>query len=151
VLGLHNQACHSKEEKVMHTIQQLMDGTKKVLPTALENAPAVNFDEIGKAPGLISPYLVYSGKTENNYHTSIKIQPAKNFMESEVQVRCSCKAYYHYAWRANHMVGSHLGEVMPPYERKTDTRPPKNPQKIACLCKHEIALAAYIQKESRKS
>ena len=68
-----------------------------------------------------------------------------NLAQSNVKVSCNCLDFY---WRFstwNHKDGSLIGTPPPPYQRKTDNRPPANEQKTPGVCKHLMKLVINIR------
>jgi len=65
----------------------------------------------------------------------------------DVQVSCSCLDFYYRFSVWNDRDGSLLGQSPPPYIKKTD-REPVNPNRIAGLCKHLIALTDELRREN---
>ena len=62
-----------------------------------------------------------------------------------VLIRCSCSDYYHtFSWY-NYTGGIQFGGRFKPYRRKTQTRPPRNPNRVLGLCKHLAQFAAMMQ------
>lgn len=60
-----------------------------------------------------------------------------------VQTRCSCMDD-RFMWQySNKAKGALLGRIKP-YQRITDTRPPKNPDNIPGMCKHSLALVKNL-------
>ena len=60
----------------------------------------------------------------------------KHKMTNTVKVNCSCSDFYYtfgyYNWRTQTL----FGKKPIPYQRKTTTRPERNPQHLPGLCKH---------------
>lgn len=55
-----------------------------------------------------------------------------------VKVRCTCLDFYYRFAVWNDNADSLYGKPPPPYQRKTETRPPANPLQVPGLCKHVI-------------
>lgn len=66
---------------------------------------------------------------------------------TDVQVNCSCLDFYYRFSVWNSQDGSLLGQPPPPYIKKTD-REPVNPNGVAGLCKHLIALTDDLEREN---
>lgn len=77
------------------------------------------------------------GKTYNVVPVSL--------INSNVKVRCNCLDF---RWRFsvwNDDRGALYGDPPPPYQRKTDTRPPANPNRTPGICKHIIKLTQSLR------
>ncbi len=88
-----------------------------------------------------SPDNVTILATDNQEYSLAKIQLEGNL----AKVRCSCPDF---RWRfANWNFGdkSLVGSPPPKYTRKTDTRPPVNPDRVPGLCKHLIKLVQTLE------
>jgi hypothetical protein len=68
-------------------------------------------------------------------------------LQNECTVRCSCKDFY-FTWmwpdKTHKVLFGNLGK---PYVRKTTTRPPRNPDHIAGMCKHIYQSQSYLRVE----
>lgn len=64
-----------------------------------------------------------------------------------LRVRCTCLDFrFRFAtWNASD--NSLIGDLPPPYIRKTTTRPPVNPAKVPGVCKHIISVVKDLQKQ----
>ena len=58
--------------------------------------------------------------------------------ESNVKVRCTCLDFYYRFSVWNNSADALYGQPFPTYQRKTDTRPPVNPDQVPGVCKHII-------------
>jgi len=77
------------------------------------------------------------GKTYNIIPVSL--------LNSNVKVTCNCLDF---RWRFsvwNDDRGALYGDPPPPYQRKTDTRPPANPNRTPGICKHLIKLTQSLR------
>lgn len=54
------------------------------------------------------------------------------------RVRCNCPDFYYRFAHYDHNDQSLWGPAPPPYQRKTDNRPPVNPDQVPGMCKHLI-------------
>ena len=74
------------------------------------------------------------------------IDPIRPY-KSDVKVRCTCLDFY-FRWSVWDQRDKALtGEPPEPYQRKTDSYPPVNPQQLSGICKHIIGLTNYLKKE----
>ena len=69
------------------------------------------------------------------------------YTSTDVRVSCSCLDFYYRFSVWNQRDGSLFGRPPEPYVNKTDNREPVNPNKIAGLCKHLIALTDDLRRE----
>lgn len=78
--------------------------------------------------------------------TTMFIEPVRPY-KSDVQVRCGCLDFYYRfsVWDQRDKALS--GDPPEPYQRRTDTHPPVNPQKVSGVCKHIISLVDYLKQE----
>lgn len=67
-----------------------------------------------------------------------------NARDNDVKCRCNCLDFYYRFSVYNQGDGSLYGNPPPPYQRKTDNRPPVNPTKTPGLCKHLMKLADFL-------
>lgn len=77
--------------------------------------------------------VTFVGSDGDEYH----IQPIA-LNQVNCKVACTCMDFY---WRfalQNFDDGSLIGRKPPPYQRKTETRPPVNPANVPGVCKHII-------------
>jgi hypothetical protein len=71
---------------------------------------------------------------------------AIGYQDNDVKVGCNCLDFYYRFAVWNSKDGSLLGSVPPPYVKKTD-REPANPNQVAGMCKHLIALTDELRRE----
>ena len=98
--------------------------------------------------------VLYSPKQSNIFPIPVDLgQGEQMFMKllktdnTPVQVRCSCKDYrFTWAWynKVNHGL---FGRNFPPYVRKTNWMPERNPLKVPGVCKHVLAVFDKLTKE----
>ena len=84
--------------------------------------------------------ITFKAMDGDEYH----IQPIL-LTESNCKVSCSCMDFY---WRFamfNFSDDSLIGNKPPPYQRRTENRPPANPAKIPGVCKHIIKLVDKLK------
>lgn len=74
------------------------------------------------------------------------IDPIRPY-KSNVKVRCSCLDFYFRFSVWDQRDKALTGDPPDPYQRKTDTYPPVNPQKLSGVCKHIIKLTNYLKQE----
>lgn len=74
------------------------------------------------------------------------IDPIRPY-KSNVKVRCTCLDFYFRFSVWDQRDDALTGEPPQPYQRKTDTYPPVNPQKVSGLCKHIIGLTNYLKQQ----
>lgn len=67
-----------------------------------------------------------------------------NARNNDVLVRCNCLDFYYRFAVYNQNDGSLYGNPTPPYQRKTNNRPPANPGKVPGLCKHLMKFADFL-------
>lgn len=68
-----------------------------------------------------------------------------NLSKNNVKVACNCLDFY---WRFaswNHGAQSLNGNPPPPYQRKTQNRPPANEKKVPGVCKHLLKMAIALK------
>jgi hypothetical protein len=152
---------------------QLADGTEKVLPTAyiryqdgmnvVESMRVTSF--VGSKMKVVTSIVRASGRyprkpdsgetPDQAYIVQIAFYGVNIGREApspmnKIGVRCSCRSYFFtFSW-ANMLNGCSFGTRFVPYVRKTppnDPRyPPKNPGNIPGMCKHQLLVAATLQK-----
>lgn len=69
------------------------------------------------------------------------------YTSTDVKVSCSCLDFYYRFAVWNQRDGSLFGRPPEPYVNKTTDREPVNPNQIAGLCKHLIALTDELRRE----
>lgn len=151
------------EAKASMTLQQLLDGTKSVLPTAVHNAGNdILIDQLSIIPMLGVKSLQISCLTKSAdsdggaYSTRITFYDVEdgdtpNSGKNPVRVGCGCQAYYFYFAYPNFLKDAHLGNKPRPYTPVANPKrivPPKNPDNIPGACKHILALALAMQRAS---
>ena len=109
---------------------------------------------VKSSTGLVSSYttkvylpeITFTAKPKSRHSIPVEIKgkdlylnPAKDG-SAKCQVRCTCDDYYFTFWKWNSDKGSHYGSDMPPYVRKTDYYPERNPGHIPGACKHIFGL-----------
>lgn len=72
------------------------------------------------------------------------IQPI-SLSRSNCKVRCNCLDFYYRFHNQNANKDALYGQLRPPYHRKTDTRPPANPENVNGLCKHLIKVVQSLR------
>lgn len=65
----------------------------------------------------------------------------------KVEVSCTCPDYYFTWWAWNYEKGSHMGDPMPPYKRKTVHLPERNPAHIPGACKHILGVMNFAMRK----
>lgn len=65
--------------------------------------------------------------------------------QNNVKVRCNCLDFYYRFAFYNKGDNSLFGRAPRPYVRKTQTRPPANPQRVPGVCKHVIKLIHALE------
>ncbi len=78
--------------------------------------------------------------------TSYFIDPIRPY-KSKVKVRCSCLDFYFRFSVWDHRDDALTGEPPESYQRRTDTYPPVNPQKVSGLCKHIMGLTRFLKQQ----
>lgn len=78
--------------------------------------------------------------------SSYFIDPIRPY-KSNVKVRCTCLDFYFRFSVWDQRDDALTGEPPQPYQRKTDSYPPVNPQKVSGLCKHIIKLTNYLKQQ----
>lgn len=106
-------------------------------------------------PGIHRPQIVFEGisfsKKKDTKHpipfkgASGYIYLAKPTIRTRVRVRCNCSDYRFtwYFWNKNK--DGHWGKDFPPYERKTEDRPERNPYHVPGIDKHIISLIGLLK------
>ena len=64
---------------------------------------------------------------------------------ARVRVNCDCLDFHHRFAVWNFDDESLFGKKPPPYQRKTDTRPPVNPDQVPGVCKHLMKVFQQLQ------
>ena len=103
-------------------------------------APSMVFDRVIYDDGDQADNTTFTGSDGEEYH----IEPIV-LAQNNVKVACNCLDFY---WRFatyNHSVGSLNGNPPPPYQKRTQTQPPVNPQKKPGVCKHLLKLAIQLK------
>lgn len=145
----------------MPTIPDLIRGTQKVLPTAINNfdVGSIKIDQlkITNFAGLKTKQfnaLVRSSKGKSSYtvnamFTGVTKGETPSLSKSRALVRCSCQSYFFWCAYANKKAKALLGGRLRKYIRKTpvsDPRyPPKNPRNVPMACKHVIFLSKALR------
>lgn len=78
--------------------------------------------------------------------STLFIDPIRPY-KSNVQVRCGCLDFYFRFSVWDQRDDALAGDPPEPYQRRTDTYPPVNPQKVSGVCKHIIGLVNYLKQE----
>ncbi len=78
--------------------------------------------------------------------TEYFIDPIRPY-KSKVKVRCGCLDFYFRFSVWDHRDDVLSGDAPESYQRKTDTYPPVNPQKVSGLCKHIMGLTRFLKSE----
>ena len=63
-----------------------------------------------------------------------------------VAVSCNCADYVMRFAHTNSANNCHVGQLPPPYTRKTTTRPPVNPDNVPGLCKHLLKMVDDLKR-----
>lgn len=92
----------------------------------------------------------FADKKDNDHPTSMKVGKqivwvSRPTVDTDVQVRCTCKDFYFTWWAWVAKQDSFAGKPFPKYRRKTKTYPERNPGHIPGLCKHLLRLAKYLK------
>lgn len=156
----------------MPSLRNLVIGTQKVLPAAMNNYKAGEnkiesvkiTDMVGVKTKLVSAVVRASGRDTGGmamraYNTSINFVGLENPEDAtpeingtDVRVRCSCASFYFWFAEADRKYKALQGRPFKAYERRTppgDPRyPPKNPNMIPGMCKHLLLLTKTL--ETRK-
>lgn len=158
----------------MVTLRQLVQGTQKVNPKALERAP----------DGANSPFLVFevqkikslnslivctqqkkSGRWPKGSRPTSREGVYKQVMRFSLEsgsdvnkgkpkiskdkcsVTCGCDNYYYMWWFGNKKVKANEGKSYPLYKRQTKDRPEVNPSNIPGLCKHLVYIVQELKRK----
>lgn len=130
---------------------------EEVVATSPKNIQ--NQTQVEESPNALPTSKVSGGvsNAEPNYSTATHFKVTyqnKNYWVKKIDlrrqnvlVRCSCSDYYHVWSYANYINGLQFGGKSRPYTRKTNTRPPRNPdpRKFFGLCKHLSQLTQMLQ------
>lgn len=161
----------------MASILDLLRGTQKVLPVALDrigdgkNSPikqvrVQEFTSIktvqvlatqqasgrfSKSDRPIAKSGFYSQQLRFVFKDKEEVGNRLPSTRDKAKLNCTCDAYYYYFWWWNKKVDAHSGNNYPKYKRKTppppEGYPEKNPQKIPGMCKH----LAFLVRELRRA
>ena len=95
--------------------------------------PVLQFNQVDFDEEDTDQNVTFTGSDGEAYH----IVPI-SLMRNNVQVKCTCLDFFYRFASFNFVDGSLYGQKPPPYQRRTQTRPPANILKIPGLCKHLI-------------
>lgn len=84
--------------------------------------------------------ITFTG-SDNEPHHIQQIQFANN----NAQVRCNCLDFHYRFAQYDARNDALYGNPPPPYQRRTDTRPPANPLGVPGICKHVLVLIDELQ------
>lgn len=101
--------------------------------------PIMMFQDVQYEEADTPQNVSFTGHDGQEHH----IQPI-SLARNNVKVRCDCLDFYHRFFPHNNRDKSLYGNVPRPYVRKTNTRPPVNPQNVPGLCKHLLAAAEAL-------
>ena len=101
--------------------------------------PILMFQDVQYEEADTDQNVSFTGHDGKEHH----IQPI-SLAKNNVKVRCDCLDFYYRFFPHNNADKSMYGNVPRPYVRKTNTRPPANPQKVPGLCKHLLAAAEAL-------
>ena len=149
-----------REDKAAITLRELVNGSKKVLPTAVDNASDyLNFSykDASYVPFLgtrsvQTKAIVQSLDGKSGYTTQITFYDVNEgekpvFDINPVRVGCSCDSQYFYFSYANWLNNAHIGRKPRAYVPVSNPKrkmPPKNPNNIPGICKHIMAMSLAL-------
>lgn len=103
-------------------------------------SPSVSFEGVVFDDSDQPDNITFTGVDNKEYHiNSIELNSLN------VKVKCNCLDFYYRFAPFNNNDGSLLGNPPPPYQRKTDTRPPANIQKTPGVCKHIMKVITALK------
>lgn len=103
-------------------------------------SPTIQFLNVEYQNTDLDTNVTFTATNGQEYHCS-QIVLANN----NVKVRCNCLDFYYRFAFYNKTDGSLFGRSPRPYIRKTNTRPPANPDKVPGVCKHVIKLLQALE------
>ena len=74
------------------------------------------------------------------------IQPIM-LAQNNARVRCTCLDFHYRFTHTDAKADALYGNVPPPYQRRTETRPPANPMGVPGFCKHLFKLVDRLQQD----
>lgn len=104
--------------------------------------PVVQFEEVQFEDTDRTDNVSFTGPGKQEFH----VMPI-NLAQNDVKVRCDCLDFYYTFSSYNNSDGSLYGEPFPPYQRKTTTRPPRNPAHKPGMCKHLLRVIQELKNE----
>lgn len=104
---------------------------------------AIMFNDVNFEDSDTPSNITFKATDGDDYHMT-KLHARGN----EVKVKCDCMDFYYRFAIHNFSDGSLYGKKPPPYRRKTDTRPPANPNNVPGLCKHLMKLAQALHQSN---
>ena len=158
----------------MATIRQLLQGTQKVHPKAIERAPdgknsPFTVFEVQKFKGVNSVVVRTEQKMSGRWPKGNRPTSRRGIYKQTVRfvlsgdrsdvnknkpkaskdrvlLNCGCDNYYYMWWWGNKKVKAQEGGSYKPYIRKTKDRPEVNPKNIPGMCKHLV----YVVQELKR-
>ena len=163
----------AKRKKVVWTLSELRESARKnrpkfnksrptsilsMTPTMSNKTLTVKAEARGTSlyPLVITFYNVdYTLEADPAYPLSVQTKTgatgyAKQVTEdgNPVQLRCQCMDFRHTWAFYDHKAKALSGRPFPRYERKTTTRPSRNPGEVPGLCKHLIGMVEVLKRRN---
>jgi len=160
------------------TILNLLRGTKRVLPVALDrlgdgkNSP-IKQVRVQEFKSIKTVQVLATQQSSGRYPKSKRPQAKSGFYNQQIKfvyenreevgnrlpslsadkakIRCTCDAYYYYFWWYNKKVDAHSGTKFPKYIRKTPLPPEGYPEKNPQKIPGMCKHLAFLVRELRRA